>query len=193
MRKSIKSVVMYVVAAMAFVPAMAQKVNGLEISFDYEKQAGPGSNQYAVWVENMDGQVIRTLFVTSFTTKGRARGGQQAARGYTFRPDCVPTWVRSAKAEELTDAQIDAFTGATPQSSGRQTFAWDLKDSQGKAVARGKYRIFLEATLYNKSVVTYSGTFDTNGKAGAVKIDKALTQEDESHAGMIKEVKAVLK
>ncbi|MBO4498637.1 MAG: DUF2271 domain-containing protein [Bacteroidaceae bacterium] len=193
MRKSIKILFLTVLAIMAIMPAAAQKSKGLEISFDYERQSGPGSNQYAIWVENMDGQVVRTLFVTSFTTKGRTRGGQQPARGYTFRPDCVPTWVRNAKAEELTDQQIDGFTGATPQSSGRQTFAWDFKDSQGNTVAKGKYKIFLEATLYNKSIVTYSGTFSTDGKAGDVKLDKTLTQEDASHARMIDNVKAVLK
>ena len=72
----------YFIAMMAAVllsmPAMAQKgkAKSLEVSFNYQKQAGPGSNQYAVWIENEKGEVVKTLFVTSFTTKGRVRGNE---------------------------------------------------------------------------------------------------------------------
>ena len=74
------------------------KAQTLEVSFDYQRQAGPGSNQYAVWIENEKGDVVKTLFVTSYTTKGRARGGEQPKRGYIVRPACVPTWVKTVKA-----------------------------------------------------------------------------------------------
>ena len=33
----------------------AAKANTLEVSFNYQRQAGPGSNQYAVWIENEKG------------------------------------------------------------------------------------------------------------------------------------------
>ena len=68
----------------------AVKAHTLEVSFDYQRQAGPGSNQYAVWIENEKGNVVKTLFVTSYTTKGRARGGERPKRGYIVRPACVP-------------------------------------------------------------------------------------------------------
>ena len=48
----------------------------VEITFDYVKKQGPGSNQYAVWIENEKNEVVKTLFVTSFTTKGRIRDGE---------------------------------------------------------------------------------------------------------------------
>ena len=44
----------------------AAKPSSLEVSFNYQRQAGPGSNQYAVWIENEKGEVVKTLFVTSF-------------------------------------------------------------------------------------------------------------------------------
>ena len=60
--------------------SQANKIKCLEVSFDYQRQGGPGSNQYAVWIENEKGDVVKTLFVTSYTTKGRARGGEQPKR-----------------------------------------------------------------------------------------------------------------
>lgn len=182
-----------IVAFVLAIPSMAQTAKSLELSFEYVKQSGPGSNQYAVWVENSNGEVVRTLFVTSFTTKGRARGNEELVRGYKKRPDCVPTWVKNAKADNLTDKQIDAFTGATPQANGKQTFKWDFKDAKGKAVAKGTYKICMEATLYGKSVIMYTGTFNTKGKVGNVALKSTLTQKDEKHEGMISNVKAVLK
>ena len=139
-------------------------------------------------IEDSEGQVVRTLTVTSFTTKGR--GGR---RGYTFRPTCVPTWVKNAGAEQMTDEQIDAVTGATPSKSGLQTFIWDFKDADGKAVPAGNYKICLEATLYFNSIVMYSGSFSTKDKAGDIKLTSTLTEEDEAHKDMITQVKAELK
>ena len=165
----------------------------LEVSFDYQRQAGPGSNQYAVWIENEKGDVVKTLFVTSYTTKGRARGGQQPQRGYIVRPACVPTWVKTVKADEKTDQQLDAVTGATPQAGGTQTFTWDFTDEQGKAVPQGNYKVVVEATLFFDSDIIYSGTFSTKDKAGDIKLTSTLTKGDEQHKNMVTNVKAILK
>lgn len=179
--------------ALIAMPLVAQsssskKAASVELSFNYQKQSGAGSNQYAVWIENSDGKVVRTLMVTSFTSKGR--GGR---RGYTFRPTCVPTWVKNAGAEQMSDEQIDGVTGATPSQSGVQTYTWDFKDDQGKDVPAGDYKICLEATLYFNSVILYTGTFSTKDKAGDIKLTSTLTEEDEQHKNMITDVKAALK
>lgn len=191
-----KKVFIAMMAAMLLsVPAMAQKgkAKSLEVSFNYQKQAGPGSNQFAVWVENEEGDVVKTLFVTSYTTKGRVRGNEQPMRGYVKRPNCVPTWVKTVKANDLSDQQLDAVTGATPQAGGKQTFTWDFTDQQGKKVRQGKYRILVEATLYQASDIIYSGTFSTQDKTGNVALTTKLTEPAESHKNMITDVKAVLK
>ena len=114
-------------------------------------------------------------------------------RGYVKRPNCVPTWVKAAKAAEQTDQQLDAGTGATPQASGSQTFTWDFTDQQGKAVPQGKYKVFVEATLYQTSDIIYSGTFSCKDKAGDIKLTTTLTEPDEKHKDMVTNVKAVLK
>jgi hypothetical protein len=171
----------------------SKQAKTLEVSFNYQKQAGPGSNQYAVWIENEKGEFVKTLFVTSYTSKGRARGGEQAKRGYIVRPACVPVWVKTSKAEEKTDQQLDAVTGATPQSSGTQTFTWDFTDEQGKAVPQGTYKVKVEATLIFDSDIVYTGIFSTKDKPGNITLTSELTKEDEQHKDMVTDVKAVLK
>ena len=164
----------------------------LEISFNYAKQSGPGSNQYAVWIEDEEGTVVKTLFVTAFTSKGRSRGGQPAQRGYTFRPTCVPSWVKAVKAETLTDAQMDAFTGATPASSGVQTFIWDFTDQEGEAVPAGAYKVYLQATYYNEGIVTYSASFSSND-SGPLELKEEFAADVQEHKDMISQVKAELR
>ena len=171
----------------------AKKVQTLEVSFNYQRQAGPGSNQYAVWIENEKGKVVKTLFVTSYTTKGRARGGEQAKRGYIVQPTCVPIGVKTVKANEKTDQQLDAITGATPQTGGTQTFTWDFTNQEGKAVPQGMYKVVVEATLFFESDIIYSGTFSTKDKAGDITLISTLTKEDEQHKDMVTNVRAVLK
>ena len=192
-----KTIVISILAALLMgTPSMAQKkgkVNSLEVSFNYQKQPGAGSNQYAIWIENEKGEFVKTLFVTAYTSKGRARGGEKAQRGYIVRPTCVPTWVKTSKAEEKTDEQLDAVTGATPQNSGIQTLTWDFTDEQGKTVAQGTYKVKVEATLYFESDIIYTGTFSSKDKPGNIVLTSELTKPDEQHKNMVTDVKAVLK
>ncbi len=190
-----KFFIAFLSAILLAVPAMGQGKKGksLEVSFNYQKQAGAGSNQYAVWIENTKGECVKTLFVTSFTTKGRARGNAPAQRGYVMRPTCVPTWVKASNDASKSNQQLDAVTGATPQSNGTQTFTWDFKDEQGKVVPNGTYKVKVEATLYFESDIIYTGTFSTQSKAGAIKLTSELAKPEEQHKNMITDVKAVLK
>ncbi len=191
--KKIFSLVFFALGLFA-ASSYAQNISSAEISFNYERQGGPGSNQYAIWIENVQGEVVRTLFVTSYTTKGRARGNEELVRGYIKRPNCVPTWVKAVNANALSDAEVDVFTGATPQTGGLQTFTWDLKDQQGNVVPEGTYKIFVEATLYGSSIVTYQTSFSTaDAKGSSLSFTKTITEENESHKGMISDVKAVIK
>lgn len=181
------------VIAVAQSSKKAVKASALEVSFNYQRQAGPGSNQYAVWIENEKGEFVKTLFVTSYTAKGRSRGAEPAKRGYIVRSACVPVWVKDSKAEEKTDMQLDAVTGATPQAGGVQTFTWDFTDEQGKAVPQGIYKVKVEATLIFDSDIVYTGTFSTKDKPGNITLTSELTKPDEQHKNMVTDVKAVLK
>ncbi|MCD6156246.1 MAG: DUF2271 domain-containing protein [Candidatus Atribacteria bacterium] len=122
----------------------------LEISFKF-KRKGIASSQYAIWIEDKAGNLVRTVFVTSFTGKG----------GYTFRRDCLPVWVNKVRPE-LRRLEVDAVSGATPPG-GKQVYIWDGKDQYGNPVAPGEYRFYLEANLYWSDRVLYKGDFFHGG------------------------------
>ena len=187
MKKSL--LLLFLCAVSALMASCAPKPGELEISFNYTRQTGPGSNQYAVWIENASGEVVKTLFVTEFTSKGRSRDGSKPARGYTYRTSCMPTWVKHADAENLTDEQMDAFTGATPAQGGVQTFTWDFTDQAGNAVPKGTYRFYVEATYNGPSVVTYTGTVSSDRKAGDLEVEMSYIEESEDRKDMISDVR----
>ena len=120
----------------------------LEISFKFHR-GGIASSQYAIWIEDETGRLVRTLYATSFTAKG----------GYEYREDALPIWVSKAKPQTLPAAQIDAITGATPQNS-MVTYQWDGTDDKGNRVPAGTYTFFIEGTLYWKSRIIYTGELD---------------------------------
>ncbi|MDR1702523.1 MAG: DUF2271 domain-containing protein [Sporomusaceae bacterium] len=117
------------------------------IEFDYQSQAGYASNQFAVWIEDEGGNLVKTLYATRYTANG----------GYERRPDSIPYWVKKSGLATMEKTQVDAFSGATPRS-GTLAYAWDLKDTNGDQVAPGKYNFLVEGSLRWKNRVLYTGT-----------------------------------
>ena len=78
----------------------------LTITFDYEKQSGSASNQYAVWIEDMNGNYINTIYATQWTAKG----------GYKNRPDSIALCVDKSDLASMPDYYVDAISGATPRA-----------------------------------------------------------------------------
>lgn len=116
----------------------------LTVSFDYLKQSGYATNQFAVWVETADGAFVKTLYATEFTADG----------GYKDRPDAISAWVARSGLAEGKNA--DAVSGATP-SSGALQYRWDRTDETGTRVPDGTYRFFVEGTLRWKNSVQFTG------------------------------------
>jgi hypothetical protein len=128
----------------------APRVRGeVVVSFDYARQSGHASNQFAVWIEDENGKFIKTLYATRFT----------AAGGYEIRPDSIPAWVERSGLASLSDARADAVSGATPQP-GRLEYVWDLTDENGGAPDAAHYLFFVEGSLRWKNRVLYSGEID---------------------------------
>ena len=62
----------------------------LVISFQF-KRGGIASSQYAIWIENETGELVRTVYATSYTVKG----------GYKVRQESIPTWVQKAQPGDM--------------------------------------------------------------------------------------------
>lgn len=125
----------------------------VEVTFQYLKQDGWASNQFAVWVENEAGNVVRTLYVTGFTA---GRGGWKS------RKHSLPVWVERSGVAGMTAEQIDAFTAATPGSGAFGRY-WDCRDETGDRVPPGTYFLMVEGTLRSESRVLYKAAVDLKG------------------------------
>ena len=126
--------------------AHVQATGEVVISFEFVRQSGAASNQYAVWIEDMDGNLIKSLYASSWTADG----------GYKTRPDSIALWVERASLANMSSIEVDAISGATPRT-GSQSHIWDLTDLSGNTVLQGDYKIFIEGTLRWKNFVLYTG------------------------------------
>jgi hypothetical protein len=134
----------------------------LTVSFDYQSQSGAASNQFAVWIEDADGKLVKTLYATAFTANG----------GYARRPDSILNWVAKSELPNMPKAQVDAITGATPKS-GKLSYVWDLTDGDGNTVPDGNYAFTVEGTLRMKNFVLYSGDIAVGGARTTVNAEPA--------------------
>jgi hypothetical protein len=140
--------------ALSGIHAQDSVSTGIEISFKYNRQSGAASNQFAVWIEDSEGKLVRTLFATRYTASG----------GWEKRPLSIPLWVKQSEIASLSKKDVDAFTGATPRaSSSTLKYRWDGTDKNGNRAAAGEYRVFLEATIRNENKVIYSASFTLTG------------------------------
>jgi hypothetical protein len=166
----------------AYAQSLNQGVEGsqgiLEISFEYRRRGGIASNQFALWIEDAKGNLVKTLYVTRFTGYG----------GYLRRPDCLPTWVEKAKPAELPAEVLDTISTPTPPG-GLLVYSWDGRDERGNLVEPGEYRFFLEATLYWSNRVLYSGRFHYGGDDQETIPISVTYFGEEKYAGMIQGVK----
>ena len=151
----------------------------LEISFRFQR-GGIASSQYAIWIEDETGRLVRTLYATSFTAEG----------GYEYREDALPIWVSKAKPQPLSSTQIDAITGATPRN-GVLSYQWDGTDNNGNRVSPGKYTFFIKGTLYWKSRVIYAGELDWGGSGqDSIPLKVRYFNPSKTNESMITELKA---
>ena len=167
----------YAAASDADLSAMEKVFPRLEIEFDYQRQSGIASNQFAVWIEDVSGKHIATLYATRFTATG---GGKK-------RPACLPDWVAAARPDDLANRDVDAITGATPVG-GRFRCVWHGKDHSGKPVPQGTYRFVVEANLRWDNRVIYRGEIELGGSIRTFRPEPEFTGEADQERGMITNV-----
>lgn len=152
----------------------------LSVKLNFKRSGTIASNQYAVWIENAEGKLIKTLYVSDFTANG----------GYARRKDCVPTWVAKARPSQMPEAVLDAVSGATPRSNGVQTYSWDGRDETGQLIEAGKYHVYVEGTLYWSDTVLFSGVIDWGGKDQRIELVPVFSEEGVTNRDMITQVTA---
>ena len=136
------------------------------VEFDYLAQSGHASNQFAVWIEDADGSLVKTLYATRYTANG----------GYKNRPDSISIWVDKSDVASMDKKQIDAITGATPKS-GALSYTWNLTDTNGDSVQPGEYSVFLEGSLRWKNKVLYSGKIVVGSSHATIQADAEYIYE----------------
>lgn len=168
----------------AAAPASKQQPGTLALTYTYKPKSGAWSNQMAVWIENAEGKVVRTLMATRFTAQG----------GYQIREMSLPTWVKRSNPAQMDAKEVDALTTATPQA-GTHTLIWDGKDAKGRPVPDGPYKIVMEATLFKYSDELFTGNFTKGSQDQHVTMEATLTQEPEhkENRDMISKVSAFYK
>jgi hypothetical protein len=127
-------------------------VKQLSVAYTWSRIQSHGSNQIAIWIEDIHGNHIRTLFATHFTATG----------GYKYRPVSLSEWVEKFDLKNATSEQVDAVSGSTPQS-GRQTVIWDGNDQAGKPVTPGKYILRMEANIHDADKMFFRAEINIGG------------------------------
>jgi hypothetical protein len=150
-----KIIFMLIFLCIASIPISSGKeISGtVTISYVLDRIPAIASNQIAVWIEDEDGNYIKTLFATKFSAEG----------GFRKRTDTLPEWVEKSGWNNAAPEEIDAVSGATPHS-GTITVVWDLTDKDGKQVSAGTYIYKIEGIIYWKNRVVWEGRI--NVRAG---------------------------
>ena len=185
----IKSLVLIIVIIFCYISCVGTRNTGLEvqnpvaeISFDFTRLSGFSTNQFAVWIEDTHGQYVKTLYVTKFTANG----------GWQRRPSSIPTWVNRSGISELSKAQIDTISGATPRSQ-KLVYMWDGKDSKGAAVPPADYVIYLEGTLRGENQVLYSAPIRLGGGPSTPVVSVVYTGDAGNDREMIRDVRVTVR
>lgn len=124
----------------------------INTQFEVEFLKGEEHNypSFAIWIEDLEGNYIETLFVTQYVGSGKFGHGEiepgkwKDEPGFVRRPATLPYWAhkRNIKAEDglyvpsPETAVPDAITGATPKN--------DFLLETGSKVNAGKFRVLME-------------------------------------------------
>ncbi len=159
----------------------AEEFGRVEISLHLERQNVEGSNQFAVWIQNQRGEVVKTLFATRFAAEG----------GFFNELDCLPLWVDRANARFIPGDEVDGFSGATPPT-GNYTYIWDGTDRKGNQVPFGNYVFYVEGNLHWENWIVFSGLIPTGRREVTIRAQSEFDSDDHDifGSGLISDVVA---
>jgi hypothetical protein len=111
--------------------------------------------QTAVWIEDKDGQFVKTIYVSGFS--GYAKEQQVN----------LPEWAESSEF-----ADVDGVTAASIDV-GHHIYVWDLKDRAGERVKPGRYVIKVEVAYWpSTQYQMVSATLKIGEKEGRVVVEE---------------------
>ena len=157
----------------------SQNNKTVQINFDYTKRDGFSSNQIAIWLEDENGNYIKTIYITDFT--GRKSGWKK-------RNQSLSNWQKKANAIKMSQSEIDAVSKATPKQ-GNVNIIWDCKDNNGKLIKDGNYKIVVEATIYQDNNVLYTAEINIGNKANSQIAIPKYSKSEAKEIDIIKNVK----
>jgi len=130
------------------IATMAQTAGLLTVSTTTSSTGGNFAprNIVAIWVENEQGEFVKTLLAYA-----------QARKTH------LNTWQAITTAAGTAFNTTDAVTGATRSSHGTRECTWDATDYNGNAVADGAYFVWMELTDKN-ATGNYSSFEFTKGE-----------------------------
>ena len=137
------------------------------IAFDYQRQGGIASNQFAVWIEDASGALVKTLYATRFTATG----------GWQKRPACLLQWVAAAQPDTLASHEVDHYV-------------WGGRDQNGNRLPAGTYRYVVEGNLRWDNRVVYSDEIELGGPLQTSRPQPEYSGDAEQERGMITNVVA---
>ncbi|MDR2797762.1 MAG: DUF2271 domain-containing protein, partial [Treponema sp.] len=129
---------------------------------------------FAVWVEDAQDRVVKTIYATRFTAQG----------GWERRPQSLPQWVKQSGLARMNQAQIDAFTAATPRA-GLLQYQWDGTDQKGAPVPPGTYQIYVEASLRGENRVVYQAPVEIGSASREIQAKARYFGTSEAERTMI--------
>lgn len=105
--------------------------DGTALQIDFERGKAHNYPSLAIWIEDLNGEMIQTLFVnqsvaTGYYTYGDAGNGKWLkVPGPAHRPASLPYWLHRRELAKSASAQLpssqnpvpDVYTGATPAAS----------------------------------------------------------------------------
>ncbi|MHB9292467.1 hypothetical protein Holit_01565 [Hollandina sp. SP2] len=160
----------------------AQAPGIVEIQFSYTRQPGSSSNQFAVWVEDAQARVIKTIYATRFTAQG----------GWERRPQSIPQWVKQSGIARMNQDQIDAFTTVTPRAGSLQ-YHWNGRDQKGAPVPPGTYQVYVEASLRGENRVVYQASVEIGGGSREIQAQARYFGTSKAERNMIGPVTVLYK
>ena len=177
MKRLFAVVLMVLILTGAMAQQSGQQAPVMELSFTFTRQSGSATNQFAVWIENAQGQHIKTLNATRWT----------ANDGWRRRPTSIPIWVKQSGVSDMTRAQIDAVSSATPRT-GILTYTWDGTDNRSMAVPAGQYTLFIEGTLRWENQALFRAPILLGQGAAMAEVSVEYSGDSAAERSMISDV-----